>query len=107
MAKRVPQYRPPGSNAPLPRLTPHKTAQQHDRIGRTKFTSHTIWRRTRAAFLVENPLCQDCQQSGVTTAASQVHHIAKRAEDMGLAFDPSNLMALCSSCHSKRTRQGE
>jgi len=43
----------------------------------------------------------------MVTAAEQVHHIVKRADDMSLAFDADNCMALCASCHSKRTSRGE
>lgn len=108
MAKRIQVYRPPGSSsAPVPRYTPHRPARAHDQIGGTKFTSHTLWRRARAAQLAASPLCADCLAIGMDTAATQVHHRVKRADDMSLAFDPDNLVSLCASCHSRRTGRGE
>lgn len=63
------------------------------------------WQRVRAMFLRSHPLCVDCLRSGLTTAATDVHHlVAKRS---GGGDDESNLEALCHSCHSKRTAAGE
>lgn len=64
------------------------------------------WRRLRAAYLSAHPLCEDCEQQGRTTIATEVHHIrpieerAGRPDDMReLAFNPCNLRALCRPCH--------
>lgn len=63
------------------------------------------WQKLRLAYLTRNPLCVDCLQQGETTAAQEVHHIIPKAE--GGTEEPSNLMALCKPCHSKRTARGE
>lgn len=53
-----------------------------------------------------HPVCEDCEEKGRTTVATEVHHIrpvesaAGRPVDMQeLAFNPCNLRALCRPCH--------
>ena len=69
------------------------------------------WRRLRAAYLSTHPVCEDCEENGRTTIATEVHHIrpietcAGRALDMQeLAFNPCNLRALCKACHIEAHR---
>ena len=38
---------------------------------------------------------------------NDVHHIKKLAEYPELKYDSNNLMSLCKSCHSIRTKNGE
>ena len=64
------------------------------------------WRRFRAWFLSQNPLCSDCQARGYVTGATDVHHrIALR--DGGALYEVANCLALCHPCHSRRTGRGE
>jgi len=65
----------------------------------------------RAAYLSAHPVCEDCEQAGRTTIATEVHHIrpieerAGRPDDMqALAFDPCNLRAMCKACHIQAHR---
>lgn len=66
----------------------------------------TRWRRLRLAYLSANPLCVRCLDAGRSTPATVVHHI-KPLEDYiaspsimeHLAYEPSNLQALCTACH--------
>lgn len=58
-----------------------------------------------------HPLCEDCEQAGRTTIATEVHHIrpieecAGRPDDMReLAFNSCNLRALCKACHIEAHR---
>ena len=62
------------------------------------------WQRIRAMYLRINPLCVECQKFGVTTAATDVHHIVPKRE--GGSDAASNLQALCHACHSRITGQG-
>lgn len=69
------------------------------------------WRRLRAAYLTEHPLCEDCMMKDKTTPAKEVHHIrpiesqAGRPDEMAaLCFDPLNLRALCHACHMEAHR---
>ncbi|WP_350211168.1 HNH endonuclease [Botrimarina sp.] len=71
------------------------------------FYCSRAWRKLRAAFLAEHPLCRDCLSAGRTTAAAEVHHREKRADRPDLALTWGNLEALCKGCHSRRTNRGE
>ena len=65
------------------------------------------WRRFRRQMLAERPLCQDCEATGQTTAAAEVHHILKLRDNYDLRLEPTNVMCLCKACHSRRTARGE
>lgn len=55
------------------------------------------WRRVRAAVLAERPVCEECNR----VAAVDVDHVVSLRK--GGTNDPSNLRALCHSCHSRKT----
>lgn len=65
------------------------------------------WIRVRLSFLRENPLCVDCLEKGIVTAAAEVHHRLKARDYPALRLDPTNLMSLCKACHNVRTARGE
>jgi 5-methylcytosine-specific restriction enzyme A len=72
-----------------------------------RFYSSEAWRRLRAYKLVSDPLCEDCKDQGLITAASEVHHRIKRKASPELAMDLDNLVSLCTPCHSARTARGQ
>ena len=59
------------------------------------------WRKLRAWFLSQYPLCEDCEREGRVTAASHVDHRIAKAK--GGTDDPRNLAGLCRPCHSRKT----
>lgn len=65
----------------------------------------TRWQKLRKAVITAHPLCVVCEAKGLLTPASEVHHITpveyglNPAEQERLAFDPTNLQALCHACH--------
>ena len=65
------------------------------------------WRKARLHFLAANPLCEDCKAQGQITAADEVHHSVKHNGSHPLFWEATLWMALCKSCHSKRTAKGE
>lgn len=72
----------------------------------TALINCTRWRAVRKDYLTQHPLCEDCLQAGRTTAATLVHHIKPLEDYIGnaivmevLAYDESNLRALCHDCH--------
>jgi 5-methylcytosine-specific restriction endonuclease McrA len=65
------------------------------------------WRKLSKAYRQANPLCEDCTKQGRVIFATQVHHKISRRERPALRYAWDNLMALCDSCHSKRTAKGE
>ena len=62
----------------------------------------TRWRRFRAWYLGEHPLCEICQAEGRTVPAVIVDHIHE-LKDGGAPYDESNAMSLCAACHNKKT----
>lgn len=65
------------------------------------------WYRLRHQHLLRWPLCADCLDRRMYTAATEVHHMAKVADHPERRLDPDNLMSLCRTCHSRRTARGE
>ncbi len=68
------------------------------------------WRKARASFLREHPLCAMCLADGLTVAATVVDHINPHRGDQSLFWDNSNWQPLCASCHSgakQREERGE
>jgi 5-methylcytosine-specific restriction enzyme A len=59
------------------------------------------WRKIRARFIREHPLCENCKQEGRLTPTEQVHHIKPLAD--GGTHEEGNLLSLCGSCHSTIT----
>lgn len=63
------------------------------------------WQKLRRQHLADHPLCEQCKKRGRVVAATEVHHITpvgSVSDEMGmerLAYDPANLMSLCSQCH--------
>lgn len=65
------------------------------------FYNRAAWKNLRAAFLAENPLCVRClKERDEAVVATIAHHIVERLVDPSRAYDPTNLEALCASCHS-------
>jgi 5-methylcytosine-specific restriction endonuclease McrA len=58
-----------------------------------------MWKQMRHSQLTKEPLCCMCLANGRTKAASDVHHWIWLSEDYTLAFEPNNLVSVCSSCH--------
>jgi 5-methylcytosine-specific restriction enzyme A len=65
-----------------------------DRLYRTKH-----WQRVRRHQLLVQPLCEMCQQHGISRPATCVDHIVPHRNDVN-AFWFNPLQSLCASCHS-------
>ena len=70
-----------------------------------KLITSKQWVRLRREKLAACPFCEECLKQGVYRSATEVHHV-QPIESGGspearrqLAFDRSNLMALCHECH--------
>jgi 5-methylcytosine-specific restriction protein A len=85
----------------------HKTATsgapRHSPDGNRSSRYDRRWEKLRIQMLRRSPMCSDCQRN----PANEVHHIQKAKDRPDLMYTESNLMTLCRSCHSKRTRRGE
>jgi 5-methylcytosine-specific restriction enzyme A len=58
------------------------------------------WRAARKRFLVNHPLCAECERVGKLIAATIVDHIIPRKGDTNRFWDDSNWQALCRQCHN-------
>lgn len=104
MPRRIPTYKPPRYRSPTiqadrPRSEESKTHQRR--------LNDRRWRRFARSFLIEHPLCEECQAEGRLEAATEVHHRISGRERPDLFWDWDNLQALCKSCHSRHTARGE
>lgn len=69
------------------------------------------WRPLREEKLRCNPLCERCEERGVSKFAKEVHHkiafmsTADLALRDRLAFDFDNLRSLCVECHKLEERE--
>lgn len=61
------------------------------------------WRKARAIYLSEHPLCVHCKDAGRVKAAVVVDHIQPHRGDYGLFWDRSNWQALCVTHHNRKT----
>ena len=56
------------------------------------------WRRIRNRYISKHPLCECCEQKGLLTPATEVHHIVSLAD--GGTNSDDNLMSVCKPCHA-------
>ena len=64
------------------------------------------WRKARAHFLREHPLCVACSARGRVRAAVAVDHIKPHREDLALFWNQDNWQGLCTRCHNAKTAAG-
>ena len=93
----------------LKKATPQKT-NSNKREERQKIYNTTIWKKLRAAKLLESPLCEMCLKHNKITSATDVHHIDSfmnytDTRRLSKAYDARNLMSLCKECHQKEHNQ--
>lgn len=75
--------------------------EKYDRDPATRKRYGRAWKRIRDRYIAAHPLCAECKRQGMLTPATEVHHILPLAR--GGTHDRSNLMSLCTSCHSTIT----
>lgn len=72
-----------------------------------------VWIRLRREYLAAHPLCERCEAHGVSRLAQEVHHCipVETAGDYAgmrrLAYDSTNLQALCKTCHREIHETGD
>ena len=79
-------------------------AQEYEKYRRDPATRKRYgraWKRIRDRYVAGHPLCKLCEEAGHITPTQEVHHILPLSE--GGSHDESNLMALCTACHSRIT----
>ena len=101
-----------------PNLTDGTYCQEHKKLETAKynrfhrnrtaqsFYDSYAWRKLRAQFLLEHPICEECRKHGKLIKATIVDHIVPISKG-GEPLDENNLQALCWSCHSSKSiREG-
>jgi 5-methylcytosine-specific restriction protein A len=59
------------------------------------------WKKLRRLKLQNNPICEKCWERGIVTPTEEIHHIVPFIQDIEMAFDYDNLIALCVECHKE------
>lgn len=62
------------------------------------------WRKLSHRWLVDHPLCAECQRHGIVKQADLVDHITPVRVDWSKRFDTSNLQSLCYACHNRKSK---
>jgi 5-methylcytosine-specific restriction enzyme A len=84
------------------RLLSGKTLKQRQaETGRTLSLNGAAWRALRAMVLREQPLCPRCREHGTLGMATEVDH----ADNDPTNNERHNLVGLCKSHHSEKTRR--
>ena len=83
--------------------------QNHALSESKRIRSSARWQKVQRLVLSSSPTCADPfgehARRGTTETATQVHHIHGLTEHPDLAFTWSNLMAVCTRCHSRLERE--
>lgn len=68
-----------------------------------KVSKSGTWKIVREKIIArDNGVCVLCLKRGYIQHKSlQVHHLIKRTSDISLAYDPSNLVTVCRTCHEE------
>lgn len=61
-----------------------------------------FWKKVRLTYITRHPVCENPHgfHLGFAPAATEVHHKQSLQIAPELAFNHSNLMALCAKCHA-------
>lgn len=76
-----------------------KQYNQYERSADVNKKYGRAWKRIRDRYVREHPYCERCFAEGRMTLVEEVHHILPISQ--GGTHDPTNLMSLCQSCHTK------
>lgn len=109
--------RRPCSFPGCPNLTDNRFCEEHEKQENKRYEKYDrdpavrrrygrAWKRIRDSYISQHPLCEECERNGKLTRAEEVHHILPLSR--GGTHAKSNLMALCTPCHSAITaRDGD
>lgn len=72
--------------------------------GDTSIYRMSKWRKLRAWWVQQSPLCVICESEGRVKSCDVVDHI-KPIKQGGEMYDLDNLQSLCHSCHNRKTQE--
>jgi 5-methylcytosine-specific restriction protein A len=65
------------------------------------------WRKARAAFLAEHPLCRYCEEAGKLAPATVVDHVIPHKGNEELFWNVDNWAPLCATHHNASKQREE
>lgn len=85
---------------------PKRQRRDERRSERMKIYNSSRWRELRRIKLISCPICERCEQRGLSVPAEDIHHKNSFMNHYGgdrlyVAYDYDNLESLCKECHSK------
>nr|DAY00160.1 MAG TPA: HNH endonuclease [Caudoviricetes sp.] len=88
------------------RCEEHQQKKVDDRLPSSQRGYDHRWRKYRAEYLAQNPLCVMCLKEGKYTPATVIDHIqpVTGGQKDPLFWRVDNHQALCRDCHSYKTR---
>jgi 5-methylcytosine-specific restriction enzyme A len=96
-------HRPPGFRS----ATAVKRELDRERPSAARRGYGPRWRRARAAFLAQHPLCAACRALGRVVPATVVDHVVPHRGNQRLFWYEGNWAPACKPCHDAKTaREG-
>jgi len=80
-----------------------KAERVKDRASKKGFKDKA-WKAALEAFLLDQPLCQDCGRRGYVSVALSVVHKTEPKLDRVLFWDKNNWLSVCGPCHARLTK---
>lgn len=80
-------------------ITPERKASQ-------KLYNTRQWKEARLRWLVEHPLCAECEREGKVTAGVVVDHVDPHKGDVVKFWNRANWQTLCGHHHAVKTGRG-
>ena len=103
MPVKPPVHRPPGVRS----AAAIKAELDRQRPSAARRGYGPRWRRARAAFLAQHPLCAACRALGRVVPATVVDHTVPHGGSAALFWDQAQWQGLCKRCHDRKTaREG-
>lgn len=99
MPNKPQRYRPSLPSRPSPSEAARPSAHERGYNSR--------WQRFRLSYLADHPLCVPCSTAGRTVEATRIDHIDGKGPLGDRGYDETNLVAMCASCHSKKTNRAD
>lgn len=87
----------------LNKQTYHKRMNSKHEGKYQQFYHSTAWKKLSHQWLLNHPLCVDCEAQGIYRKGDLVDHVIELRDDWSKRLDPSNLQTLCYACHNKKT----
>lgn len=81
----------------------HQHQENRRRGSSTRQGYGQAWRRARAQWLRDHPLCEQCKREGRTTLATVVDHVLPHRGDQALFWNQNNWQSMCKPDHDAKT----